>query len=151
MRERMAAEPIAHANAATTLVQPSKPVCIRRGARHVSVHIRRAVIPPYRATLPQRDLGSVDGRPHDVFVFYSTALPSVILGEADSWQVDVLDFVDGVPGVLESSQALYMKTCHAADRQFPHDAETLGYTSIPEKREDLKISLAVEIFDHVAA
>lgn len=56
-----------------------------------------------------------DESPHHVFVFCSTALPSVILGEADSWQVDVLDFVGCVPGALESSQALYMKTCHAAD------------------------------------
>lgn len=98
----------------------------------------------------ENDAITWDANPHDVFVFCSTALPSVILGEAVSWQVDVLDFVDGVPGVLESSQALYMKTCHAADRQFPNDAETLGYTSIPEGREDVKISRADDIFDHVA-
>ena len=91
-----------------------------------------------------------DAIPHDVFVFCSTALPSVILGQAGNWQVDVLDFVDGVPGVLESSQALYIKTCHGADRQFPNNAEALGYTSIPDEREYVKISRADEIFDRVA-
>ncbi len=91
-----------------------------------------------------------DESSHDVFVFCSAALPSVILGEADSWQVDVLDFVDGVPGVLESSQALYMKTCHAADGRFPNDAETLGYRSIPEEREDVRISRVEDIFDRAA-
>ncbi len=93
---------------------------------------------------------SWDTNGQDVYVFCSTALPSVLLEDAGRWQVDVLDFVDGVPGVLESSQALYMKTCHAADRQFPNNASSLGYASIPDEREDVAITRAEDIFDRAA-
>lgn len=88
---------------------------------------------------------------HDVYVFCSTALPSVLLEDAGTWQVDVLDFIEGVPGVLESSQALYMKTCHAANQQFPNNASLLGYASIPDEREEVTITRPDEIFDHVAS
>lgn len=87
---------------------------------------------------------------HDVYIFCSTALPSVMLEDAGSWQVDVLDFINGVPGVLESSQELYMKTCHAADQQFPNNASSLGYASIPDERKEVTITRPDEIFDHVA-
>ncbi len=73
-----------------------------------------------------------------------------MLEDAGSWQVDVLDFINGVPGVLESSQELYMKTCHAADQQFPNNASSLGYASIPDERKEVTITRPDEIFDHVA-
>jgi hypothetical protein len=68
-------------------------------------------------------------RPHDVFVFCSKRLPAVMMrmdaapapagaGEDrsfPSYQVDVLDFVNGIPGALESSANLFARTCYPGD------------------------------------
>lgn len=78
--------------------------------------------------------------PHDVYVYCSTKLPAVIMRVDGAWQVDVLDFVTGVPGILEDSQQLYGSACHEGDSQFPTDAEALGYSVIPDDRQDVVIS-----------
>ncbi|WP_267396516.1 MULTISPECIES: hypothetical protein [unclassified Sphingomonas] len=88
-----------------------------------------------------------NSRPHEVYVFCSTALPAVMISDAGKWQVDVLDFIDGVPGILESSQSLYAQTCHPGEQAFPRDAEALGYTSIPDEDEDVIVSHPADIFD----
>lgn len=49
---------------------------------------------------------------HEVYVFCSQELPAVVSKFDREWQVDVLDFVNGPPGVLEGSAALYSNYCH---------------------------------------
>ena len=58
-----------------------------------------------------------------------------MLNADDGWQVNVLDFINGVPGMLESSEAIYIQTCHPDDRDFPNNAAALGYNAIPEDRQ----------------
>lgn len=89
-------------------------------------------------------------RPHTVYVFCSTALPAVMMKVDGGWQVDVLDFVDGVPGVLESSASIYANACHAGDRRFPSDAEALGYSHIDDDREEVQIDQPTDIFDRAS-
>ncbi len=89
-------------------------------------------------------------RPHTVYVFCSTALPAVMMKADDGWQVDVLDFIDGVPGVLESSASIYGDACHAGDRRFPSDAEALGYSHIDDDREEVQIDQPTDIFDRAS-
>jgi hypothetical protein len=84
--------------------------------------------------------------PHDVYVYCSTVLPSVMLETDGNWQVDVLDFVNGVPGILESAQATYTETCHKGDRQFPDDAKSLGYQEISEDKQDISVTKPEDIF-----
>lgn len=64
---------------------------------------------------------------HEVYVFCSKRLPAVIMksepppGGAKGgpalppYQVDVLDFANGVPGGLESSANLFARTCYPGD------------------------------------
>ncbi len=85
-------------------------------------------------------------RPHDVYVFCSTVLPAVMMEADGHWQVDVLDFIDGVPGVLQSSEAIYGETCHGGDSRFPGDAEVLGYAHIDDEREDIQVDRPTDIF-----
>jgi hypothetical protein len=85
-------------------------------------------------------------RPHDVYVFCSTALPTVMMEADGRWQVDVLDFIDGIPGVLETSAAIYGEFCHAGDSRFPTDAEALGYAHIDDEKEDIQVERPTDIF-----
>lgn len=87
-----------------------------------------------------------DHVPHDVYVYCSLTLPSVMLKTEDSWQVDVLDFIEGVPDALQSSQSLYKKTCHNDDKDFPNDAQSLGYRSIANDNLDVHIRKPEDIF-----
>lgn len=89
-------------------------------------------------------------RPHSVYVFCSTALPAVMLEDSGRWQVDVLDFIDGVPGVLQSSVSIYADACHPGDKRFPSDAETLGYAHVEDENEDVQIDRPTDIFDRVS-
>jgi hypothetical protein len=84
--------------------------------------------------------------PHDLYVYCSTMLPVVMMQTDQAWQVDSLDFINGVPGVLESSQSIYAKTCHKDDKAFPDDAKSLGYTEIPEEKQDITIKKPSDIF-----
>jgi hypothetical protein len=90
-------------------------------------------------------------RPHDVYVFCSTALPAVMMEAGGQWQVDVLDFVDGIPGVLETSASIYGETCHADDSRFPGDAEALGYAPIDDEKEDIQVDRPTDIFAAASA
>lgn len=90
-----------------------------------------------------------NSRPHDVYIFCSTAFPAVMMQDSGKWQVDVLDFVDGIPGVLESAASLYGDACHAGDSGFPDNAEQLGYSSIPDEQEEVQITQPTDIFDRV--
>ncbi|ROT93499.1 hypothetical protein EB810_15585 [Altererythrobacter sp. FM1] len=84
--------------------------------------------------------------PHDVYVFCSTILPATMLKADGGWQVDVLDFINGVPGILENSQSIYAETCHKGDGHFPNDAKSLGYQEIPQDKQDVSISSPEDIF-----
>lgn len=70
-----------------------------------------------------------NAKPHEVYVFCSKRLPAVIMKNDispafvktsgghrfPSYQVDVLDFVNGIPGDLESSANLFVRTCYPGD------------------------------------
>ena len=77
---------------------------------------------------------------HTVHIFCSSRLPAVMLEESGEMQVDVLDFVSGVPGVLESSANLYTSTCHPDD-DWTSDgfADRHGYKTFGE---DVEVSVS---------
>lgn len=50
--------------------------------------------------------------PHTVYVFCSVYLPSVMIESDGKYQVDVLDFWQGTPGVMETASNIYRETCH---------------------------------------
>jgi hypothetical protein len=54
-------------------------------------------------------------QPHDLFIFCSPRLPTVILPDQGHLQVDILDFVAGPPPFQESSASLYVRTCHPGE------------------------------------
>lgn len=85
-------------------------------------------------------------KPHNVYVFCSRVLPSVIMRTGSTWQVDVLDLADGVPGILISSATLYGDICHPGDSAFPNDAAALGYQPIPDDRQDAAVNKPDDIF-----
>lgn len=87
-------------------------------------------------------------RPHDVFVFCSTALPSVFMPTAGGMQVDVLDFENGPPGILESSANLYVHACHGPQADWGQIgfARRYGYRAIPDEFQDVTIRSPDEIF-----
>lgn len=89
-------------------------------------------------------------QPHSVYVFCSTTLPAVMMKTGDGWQVDVLDFIDGVPGVLTSAASIYGDACHPGDRRFPGDAEALGYSHLDDEREEVRIDQPTDIFDRAS-
>lgn len=87
-----------------------------------------------------------NARPHEAFIFCSPRLPAVILAVDGAWQVDVLDFANGPPPVLESSAALYVRTCHpGADWTADGFAARFGYTSRDEP-PDISLSRPEDIF-----
>lgn len=83
---------------------------------------------------------------HVVYVYCSISLPSVITKFEGNWQVDVLDFIGGVPGILESSERLYGSTCHKNDEKYPNDAAALGYLPIPDDKQNVTINKLEDIF-----
>ena len=86
--------------------------------------------------------------PHEAFIFCSRRLPAVILAVDGSWQVDVLDFVNGPPPVLESSFSLYVRTCHpGADWAADGFARRFGYSALNEDAE-INLSRPEDIFNY---
>ena len=85
-------------------------------------------------------------QPHALFIFCSRLLPAVILPDAGRLQVDLLDFVAGPPPVLESSAALYVRTCHPGeDWAADGFAARHGYRAQDEDRE-INLSRPEDIF-----
>lgn len=83
---------------------------------------------------------------HEAFIFCSPRLPAVILAVDGAWQVDVLDFANGPPPVLESSASLYVRTCHpGADWAAEGFAARFGYTARDEP-PDINLSRPEDIF-----
>jgi hypothetical protein len=85
--------------------------------------------------------------PHDVYVFCSKTLPAVMLQDGGSWQTDVLDFVNGPPGVLESSATLYVRVCHGPTAAYPSDdfAARYGYVTEPLELDEGAVSTPTDI------
>jgi hypothetical protein len=85
---------------------------------------------------------------HEAYIFCSRRLPAVILAVDGGWQVDVLDFVNGPPPVLESSASLYVRTCHpGADRDADGFAARFGYTA-HEDTPDINLARPEDIFNY---
>ena len=85
-------------------------------------------------------------KPHNIYVFCSKKIPSVMMKNGHSLQVDVLDFIKGPPGIMDSSASEYAFVCHNRDYISPEIAERLGYNEIPENLNDISINSPVEIF-----
>ena len=88
-----------------------------------------------------------NARAHDVYVFCSTRLPAVMLHTENGWQVDAIDFVAGVPGVLMSSAAIYARTCHGREFLEPEEAAGLGYKALPEDVAEVRVDRPEQIFE----
>jgi len=88
-------------------------------------------------------------RPHALFIFCSRRLPAVILPDSGRLQVDILDFVAGPPPVLESSAALYVRTCHPGeDWEADGFAARHGYQAQDEERE-IALTRPEDVFRYV--
>ncbi|HMG46337.1 MAG TPA: hypothetical protein VK614_02605 [Allosphingosinicella sp.] len=87
--------------------------------------------------------------PHEVFVFCSRGLPAVILPTDGRLEVDVLDFVNGPVGALESSAGLYARVCHPGDDWASNGfAERFGYQARADEA-DIDIARPEDIFRFV--
>ena len=85
-------------------------------------------------------------QPHEVFIFCSPLLPTIILPDAGHLQVDVLDFVAGPPPYLESSAALYVRICHPGeDWSAPGFAARHSYRAQDAERE-IALSRPEDVF-----
>ena len=103
----------------------------------------------YESAYDERRRIEWNDEPHEVFVFCSTRLPAVLFEIDGGLQVDVLDFVEGNPGYLESSSNLYIATCHGRAALEETDfAARHGYRSPPPVRE-LELPRPEEIFDRL--
>jgi len=86
---------------------------------------------------------------HEVFVFCSTKLPSVILKDDTNYQVDIFDFSTGVPGVLESGANLYKETCYPNTHNLSDSDLVKKYNYSPLPEIDVHIKNPVDIFNYV--
>jgi len=85
-------------------------------------------------------------QPHDVFIFCSSNLPTVILRVESRWQADVIDFVTGPPSYMESSASLYMRTCHPGeDMAAPGFATRHGY-QVEDPDQNITLTRPEDIF-----
>jgi hypothetical protein len=88
-----------------------------------------------------------NSKPHEIYVFCSKRLPAVIMKmnlppeaikaaggyKFPPYQVDVLDFVNGIPGNLESSANIFVRTCYPNDNwDTPGFAQRHGLTAFDE-------------------
>lgn len=89
-------------------------------------------------------------KPHDVFVFCSLHLPAVMMAVDGAWQTDVLDFNGGIPGVLESSAALYSRTCHSNSEAWLDSsfAARNHYRPFEDGSSELELSSPQQIFNY---
>lgn len=91
-----------------------------------------------------------NAKSHTVYVFCSRRLPAVIMKTDAGFQVDVLDFVNGIPGALESSANLYARTCSPnADWNSDGFAERYGLPAVDDL-SDVTINRPDEIFQVAA-
>lgn len=88
---------------------------------------------------------SWDGDSHQIYIFCSHDLPAVMVKDGDRWQVDILDFVQGIPDILNGSANIYSYACHGKLSLWSKAgfAERYGYKSpiynevTVEKPEDI--------------
>jgi hypothetical protein len=83
---------------------------------------------------------------HHVWVFCSTTLPVTIIRSDDAYQVDVLDFVTGIPSVLDSSAAIYQHTCHPRDDRLFDQPLQLGYHPVAPAFQEISVNDPSEIW-----
>lgn len=98
---------------------------------------------------------SWNAAPHDVYVFCSKRLPAVIMKSDPQpelkqarrgYQVDILDFVNGIPGGLESSANLFIRACYPKqDWADPDFAKRNGMPAFDEEPQ-VTISAPEDIF-----
>lgn len=87
---------------------------------------------------------------HKVWVFCSKALPTVMIKAGNAYQVDTLDFVNGVPNVQVSAAEIYTSVClPPGKREWTSDgfAERMGFLAIAEELPAL--ASPDQIFDYV--
>ncbi|MDE2171742.1 MAG: hypothetical protein KGJ57_20320 [Sphingomonadales bacterium] len=66
---------------------------------------------------------------HQVYVYCSLNLPAVMMNVDGKWQVDILDFTNGIPDILSDSADLYSYACHGKLSAWsrPDFAKRFGY------------------------
>lgn len=87
--------------------------------------------------------------PHDIYVFCSKRLPAVIMESDGEYQVDILDFWEGVPGVYESGANLYRETCHPGSENLTDEELAKKFKYSPSPETDVTIHKPTEIFSYV--
>ncbi|MDO8322690.1 MAG: hypothetical protein Q7T23_07085 [Phenylobacterium sp.] len=86
---------------------------------------------------------------HKVWVFCSKVLPTVMIKVGNAYQVDTLDFVNGVPNVQVSAAEIYASVClPPGKREWTSDgfAERMGFLAIAEELPAL--ASPGQIFDY---
>ncbi len=86
---------------------------------------------------------------HHVYVFCSLQLPSVMIEQEQGWQVDTLDFIVGIPSVLDGSADIYAKICHPHARDLRTEAAALGYGELSESASEITVNNPQEIYRYV--
>lgn len=87
--------------------------------------------------------------PHNVYIFCSKELPAVFMKSEGKFQVDVLDFSQGIPGVYESSANLYRETCHSNSKNLSDEELAKKFKYNPSPESDINISKPTDIFDYI--
>lgn len=131
----------------TTVKENANGSLIRLSLLGGTSHHTRTADYPGRYTATEKIAWNRSG--HEVYVFCSKRLPAVVMKTAGGWQADVLDFVNGPPGVLESSASLYVSVCHGANAHWSDSgfAKRYGYSSLTEAQQDVTVGKPEDIFD----
>jgi len=87
--------------------------------------------------------------PHNVYIFCSKKLPTVMMESEGELQVDVLDFWQGIPAVHESSANLYRETCHSGSGNISDEDLAKKFMYSPSPESDITISKPTEIFGYI--
>lgn len=89
---------------------------------------------------------------HKVYIFCSVYLPVSMMKSEGKYQVDILDFWQGTPGILESSASLYREACHPSSMGLNEQtlAKRFGYRKLEDTHSlDIVVHKPIDIFNYV--
>lgn len=89
--------------------------------------------------------------PHKVYIFCAKSLPATMMVTENGLEVDVLDFVNGPPGMMEGSAALYTSVCHGRHVRWTEKgfARKFGYRALPSDKQEISLDEPEDIFSLV--
>lgn len=97
---------------------------------------------------PSRPKISWNTSPHIAYLFCSKYLPSVITEYNNEYQVDILNFWNGIPGAYESGANLYREHCHPGSSKNMSDeqlAKKYQYNRLPDTNTTIQINQPLDI------